>query len=166
MRKPAEGSFEPLLDLDVSASVKSTEPSGLRKVRRKGVLLMSTRRPALDTMRMSPSVTFMAGRGQVRTTVNEALVEKSTSLVVIRTRATEVSSISNFTTAVWQVKVSSLRLLLDQETSLPGSARPTAGKVSNKKPQRGASVRFIKREFPWDFPKKQGSTGQVNSARA
>src|SRR6266478_2945075 len=140
-------------DLDASASAKSVEPSGLRKVRRNGVLLMSTRRPAFDTMRISPSVILMAGRGQVRTTVKEALVENGTLLVVMRTRATAVSSISSFTTAVWQVKVSSLRLLLNQDTRLPGSARPMAGRFNNRITPEKIPVRFMVGEFPWDFPK-------------
>src|ERR1039458_4109561 len=166
MTKSTDRSSVLLLDLDVSASVKSAEPSGLRKVRRKGVLPMSTHRPALDTMRVLPSVTLMAGRGQVRTTVKEVVVENGTSLVVIRTRATEVSSISSFTTAVWQVKVSSLGLLLYQETRLPGSATATAGRASNKTAHQRVTVRFITSEFPWVFSKKQGSTGQMNSVRA
>src|SRR6266478_339605 len=147
MAKSADRASAPLVVTEVSALASTTEPSGLRNVMRNGVLLMSTRKPSLDTARISPSVTFMAGRGQERTTVKEAFVENGTSLLAIRTRATDVSSISSFTTAVWQVKVSSLRSLLNQETRLPGSARPMAGRLSNRIPHPRITIRFMEASF-------------------
>jgi len=88
--------------------------------------------------------------------VKEALVENGALLLVIRTRAIDVSNISSFTTAVWQVNVSSLRLLLNQETRLPGSAMLTRGWPSNKTGSHNiAGIRFIKAIFLGRFQKSK-----------
>src|SRR2546422_4940220 len=91
----------------VLVSVSNTVPSGLRNVSRNGVFATSTRSAALLTIIGVPSITRIGGRGQVRTMVNDAFVEKDTLLVESRTRAMPVSGSSSFTTANWQVKVSS-----------------------------------------------------------
>ncbi len=65
-------------------------------------------------------------------TVKEAFVLKGTPPGSSRTRATLASIRFNFTTAVAQVKVSSFCELLNQETTLPGSTRLMAGRLSRR----------------------------------
>src|ERR1700683_5044121 len=111
-------------------SVSQTVPSVLRNVRRNGVLDTSTRRPEVVTVSVLPSTTVIGGSTQFLMTVKEAFVLKGTPLGSKRTRATFASIRFNFTTAVAQVKVSSFCELLNQETTLPGSARLRAGRLS------------------------------------
>src|SRR5271154_1020716 len=113
-------------------SVSQIVPSVLRNVRWNGVLETSTRRPEVITVSVLPSVTVMGGNTQFLITVKEAFVLKGAPFGSRRTRATFASMRFNFTTAVAQVKVSSFNELLDQETTLPGSAKLMAGRPSRK----------------------------------
>src|SRR5664279_2878447 len=97
----------------VFVSVSHTVPSSLRNVRRKGVFCTSTRSPGVVTVKVLPSTTLIGGRVQLLITVNEVLVLNAALLGSIRTRTTFASTNSNFTLAVWQVKVSSFSVLLD-----------------------------------------------------
>src|ERR1017187_7296821 len=139
-------------------SVSHTVASGLRKVRWNGILETSTRRPEVVMVSVLPSTTVIEGSTQFLMTVKEAFVLKATPLGSRRTRATFASTRFNFTTAVAQVNVSSFSELLNQETTLPGSAILMAGRP-RRKAKESVVARFTGVHFARETSNNQGWSG-------
>jgi hypothetical protein len=86
----------------------------------------------------------MGGGVHCSTTVNEALVLNAKPVGSMRTWTMFVSTKSSFTTAVWQVNVSSFKELLNHETTLPTLvALETPGEQSKRARTRTFVGRFI-----------------------
>src|SRR5208282_5126407 len=112
---------------------------GWRNVSRNGAMDTSTSRFDVVILNGFAPTTVIGGSVQFLMTVKEAFVLNAVPLGSIRMRATLASRMSSFTTAVWQVKVSSLRELLNHEVTLPGSAAAMRGNP-RRTPNRSVTV--------------------------
>src|SRR5271170_1082537 len=103
----------PVVFVSVSQTVPGAANEGCRNVRRNGVMDTSTSIFEVVTLNGLATTTRIGGNTQFLTTVKDPFVLKAVPVGSMRTRTTLASRMSSFTTAVWQVKVSSFRELLN-----------------------------------------------------